>query len=509
MRFAIIGGGPVALALLSYLVYCKQRYPTIEITIFLGARSGDYTRNHVVSISNEIATILGTLLHNPGCLNPNKNPDVSIQIKCLETILFKRTDKTGVNIIDGQWTPDSDMRTYNYIFCADGTQSSSRTTFFGQYTPLTVRFNNQLLTLYYDFPEGCLNFETTPHKKNYDIGHLKQIWDGDENYNHINALVSLIYNMNQRTLEFTEPRPTPSSINRWVTGFAKFDEFDDCFSVVIEFIRKNSQHVKSEFERIARERQIYYDSHMRFLIENPQKLIEIYEIYKQFVKRELESVGSIDKHFLLHFVRPAVFSFGIHFDEPHDNPTLMYCLERKSQKIWLIGDSCNSYPPGHSLEIGIRDVIHLVNIIFSKLYPSFQHVVLAFRVIKTQLCDKLDKYNYSGGYENLNPSNQTKLTFTQLLEKLRLSRLPSLPIPSDTSSDIDYYNRYQFFNFFNNLTDIMCNPEFKLTGGKKNKIRYKNTKKYKKTQKYKKQKIQKNIKNTKIQKTKKYKKDKC
>jgi len=508
MHFAIIGGGPVALTLLSYLVYCKQLYPTIKITIFLGARSGDYTRNHVVSISNEIATILGILLHDPGCLHPNKNPDVSIQIKCLETILFKLIDKTDVNIIHTQWTPESDMSAYNYIFCADGTQSSSRTTFFGPYIPLTVRFNNQLLTLYYDFPEGCLDFETTPHKKHYDIDDLKQNWGGDENYNHINALVSLIYNMNQRTLEFTEPRPTPTSINRWVTGFANFDEFDDCFSVVIQFIRKNNQHVKNEFERIARERQIYYNSHMRFLIETPQKLVEIYEIYKHFVKRELESIGSIDKHFLLHFVRPAVFSFGIHFDEPHDIPTLMFCVQRKSQKIWLIGDSCNSYPPGHSLEIGLRDVIHLVNIIFSKLYRSFKPVELAFRVTKTPLCDKLNKYNYSGGYEKSNPSNQTKLTFIQLLEKLRLSSLPSLPSlpnPSDTSSDIDDYNRYQFFNFLNNLTDIMCNPHFKLSGGKKIKYNTKNIKNkiYKKT---KKQNLQKNKKTKFTKKNKKQKK---
>lgn len=206
MHFAIIGDGPVALTLLSYFVYCKSVHKeiNIKITLFVSVRSESYTRNHIVSISKETAKILETLVCKDSCLNPKNLPFVSIQIKCLETLLFEHIDKTDV-IIKSEWTPTSDMSAYDYIFCADGGRSNSRNTFFGQYTPLTVRFSNHLLSLYWNFPENCFNFETTPEKKTYDVDDLKREWGGDDNYNNINAMISLVYNINHRVLEFTPP----------------------------------------------------------------------------------------------------------------------------------------------------------------------------------------------------------------------------------------------------------------------------------------------------------------
>ena len=510
LHFAIIGDGPVALALLSYLVYCKNKH-NIEITIFLGGRSS-YTRNHVISISQEITQILETLVSNPRCFNPSKLPRMSMQIKCLETILFESIDKKNVTI-KPQWTPETEMAIYDYIFCADGAQSTSRNAFFGSYAPLSVRFNNQILTLYWDFPENCSDLEKMPKKHVYEIEDLKEIW-GDEDYYNINALISLVYNMNQRTLDFITP-PVPTSINLWISGFNNFVDFDKCFSNIIEYI--NAHDIKEEFRLIAENRKIYYSDVMKSFIETPEgkhKLAEVYRKYKSFVKQELEKNMNMDKSFLFHFIRPAANSFGIHFD----NQKLTYCLEQPNefrpqpQKIWLIGDSCNSFPPGHSLEIGLRDVIHLINIIFNNLFKtSFvpvgnfvninQYMHCLQGVLTLDNCEKLNRYSYMGGYLNGNTNNYTLLKFTDLIQKI-ISNYATICSPP--TSDIDEYNKYQIFNFFNNLINIMCNVEFNLNGGKPRNIKkykkiQKNTKKYKKYKKYKTYK-----KNTKKYKTKKY-----
>ena len=69
---------------------------------------------------------------------------------------------------------------------------------------------------------------------------------------------------------------------------------------------------------------------------------------------------------MIHFVRPSAQSFGIQFDKKN----LQYCAQNMFKKVWLIGDSCNSYPPGHSMEFGIKDSIKLINIIMKYNFQS-------------------------------------------------------------------------------------------------------------------------------------------
>ena len=200
----------------------------------------------------------------------------------------------------------------------------------------------------------------------------------------------------------------------------------------------------------------------------------IYELYSNFVKTELTNIGAMNERFMIHFVRPNAQTFGIHFDKKN----LQYCTQDVFKKVWLIGDSCNSYPPGHSMEIGIKDSINLINIIIKysfprALIPRFNIYPNTYRYVRCNEsgeliwdnCEKINNYRFTGGYLKTDEDNNNiKYSFTELMQKIKIHY--STLCSTISKTDIDEYNKYQLINFLNNIINIICSEEFNLEGGK-------------------------------------------
>ena len=182
-----------------------------------------------------------------------------------------------------------------------------------------------------------------------------------------------------------------------------------------------------------------------------------------FLKKQIPSEDQ-DKQFLAHFVRPSMNTFGIQLDKPK----LQYCKEIGKSKVWLIGDSCNTYPTGHSIELGLLDVFILFKMIFEDTEVEKDCISLEkLRYKNTFLscdngdliwnfCENMKKFNFSGGYPRISKTNDGLQNKSRNFYVYVIDELEKYMVCKSPEDIIDKYNKYQFQNYFNNVFNIVC-----------------------------------------------------
>jgi hypothetical protein len=507
MKICIVGEGPVGLLTSLLFIYFKNKYSLEELEIFLYKNRPSFERRHIINITKNIMEEIEKLIMNcHHCLLHNLSSQeidqIKISINCLETILYKKLDKTNITIfenvkfdIDEQY-----INKYDHVFLCDGYQSTNRRVFIydnKNYTPIKyVMYNEFILVLYANLNATTADISESCIEKLYQkiIFSEDKIHESGLDFNMLIAFISLIYNIKDRYNSFPNSNPKLKK-NIWSSGFDNYNDFLDIFQETITFITNiESEIIINTLSKFN----VNITDNMRFLLTNKSHEMEkIFELYKIFLYNELKKVNGTDNPFMIHSVIPNCSSHGIILDEEADN--LLFAKKSDEGKYyWLLGDSANGYPPGYSLMIGLKSVFFLINNFFKINFgietETFSQISIPIsefscsteNKISVELsfldtCSKLSESFFIDGYlQNKAENNSTKKSILDVLSIINHKNCLDRTSPNDYL--LNYYNMYQLNDFFTNLNHILCSQTF---GGKKKikRKKHKKTKKEKKSRK--------------------------
>ena len=456
LNIAIIGEGPIGLCLATYLLYLISRGLNAKITLYI--KRAVFERNQLLQISTSIIENLESIMDcSNECFHKQKTI-TNVQIKCIEFILYDKL-KLSLNI-KGPWSKHENMNKYNHIFCADGYHSASRKHFFGEIKQLVTRFNSFVFMIFTDISEDCNHLPKSLIFKPKDLE--KEVGTGDyQAINNMSALISFTYNFHKYSNSFPI-RPFREEVDHWASGFSNLDEYVSVFENTIRYIKKNKNNMEPIY-KIFDSKEAEVSLNMILLCKNTQKLDETLINLINFLNPKINPY----QKFLAHFVKLSSTPQGIQLDKDE----LQYCKKHNNSNIWLIGDSCNAYPPGHSTELGIIDVFNLLNIIFKgtsmeqhciylpqERYPLNLVSCNVLGKISWNHCPIMDEFTFVNGYPEGDYRNKTR-NFKEL--KIELEKY-IYKVCTLSKNTIDAYNIYQFKSYFNNLFNLVCDDKHSL-----------------------------------------------
>jgi len=453
LQIAIIGEGPIGLCIANYLVYLISKGLSADVTLYIKRKL--YVREQTLQISTAILSEIEKMM---GCNEEecfHKTGEITnVQAKCIETLLYSRL--TTINV-ENAWSESTNMNIYDHVFLADGYNSPSRNYYFGIYEPIIVRFANPIFMLF----SNIIDCDHLPNSKVFSISEINDtVGNGEE----ISALISLVYNLNKWSSQLNNP-PYDASIDRWASGFENMKDYENTFNKGIEYVKQ--MKMDSTWKRVFKDNNAGITDGMLAII-NDDRIHSYFEKLKKFIIPHIDQ----DKKFVAHFVKPASSPFGIYFD----NSELQYCKKVNRSNLWLLGDSCNAFPPGHSLELGIIDIFNLMRIIFknneiSRFLINLPNPRYPLQILKCDEsgiltwnnCEQLDNYIFTGGYSKNDPKNKGR-TFKEFKNELSIYARTTC---SNPKTILDEYNKYQFKTYFNNLFNLACDDSHSLMGGKR------------------------------------------
>jgi hypothetical protein len=455
LNIAIIGEGPIGLCVATYLLYLVSKGLKAKITLYV--KRAVFERNQLLQISTSIIEKLESIMDcSDDCFHKQKTI-TNVQVKCIEFILYSKL-KLSINI-KSQWSEHENMTKYNHIFCADGYHSPSRHHFFGKIKQLVTRFSFPVFMIFSDISD-CDHLPKSLIFKLKDLD--REIGTGDyEASNNMSSLISFAYNFHKYSNSFPN-KPFRQEVDHWASGFSDLEEYMSVFENAIKYIKKNKNNMEPIY-KILVSKEAEVSVNMILLCKNTQKLDETLINLINFLGPKINK----NEKFLAHFVKPASCPQGIQLHKDK----LQYCKKHNNSNIWLIGDSCNAYPPGHSTELGIIDVFNLLNIIFKGtsmekhcIYlpqERYSHNLLSCNVlgqISWNHCPIMDEFTFVNGYPEGDYRN-IKRNFKKL--KIELEKYISR-VYTISKNAIDEYNIYQFKNYFNNLFNLVCDDKHSL-----------------------------------------------
>jgi hypothetical protein len=471
-KVAIIGEGPIGLCLAAYLLHLKKSGFPYEIVMFRNRAT--YSRSHILNISTEILYVINYLLACDRCLTKDSSSAITeIQIKCLERIVESEIGR-GMTYRPGVKTYDfMTLSEFVHVFLADGGHSPSRKSLFGNNQQLSLKFKNLIFSLYTDLTD-CEPGKT-PNVRH--ILHDEFIGILGQEYNACFAMLSILYNFHKFSSKISIPQIFRDNKDHWANGFEDINEFfslcDTCAEILISMksAPDNSHQIIGELQTFG----TYFTPEMESILKSytPAQIREIIDKCKGFFETILGEKRS--NPFMGHVVKPYAGTFGIDLA----NDTLKFCMQNGTTCYWLIGDSCNTYPPGHSVEVGMTDSIALVNIVFKDLALPFIPPVNVrynrpyFDEKGFRDCEKIKGYFFSGGYPI---STATAAANSELIPYTDMKRKIIKFYNPNPKNSIEEYNQYQFVNFLNTLLNIECNESFGMSGGKRTKNKRKRRK---------------------------------
>jgi hypothetical protein len=455
MKIAVIGEGPIGLCISNYLVYLISKGLSADVTLYI--KRGEYLREQTLQVSTDILIELEKMMECNGEECFHKTGRITnIQVKCIEQLLYSRL--STINIKDA-WSESTNMVIYDHIFLADGYNSPSRNHYFGKIDPIAVLFANPMFMIF----SNIIDCEHLPYSKVFSLLDIdREVGNGEE----IGSLISMVYNLNKWSNKLT-PQPYGNvSIDRWTIGFENMADYEATFTKGIQYITSTMKH-DSRWKRIYAENNVGITDGMNAII-NDHHITLYFDNLKKFILPHIEE----DKKFVAHYVKPSSTPFGIHLNKPE----LQYCKQVDRSKVWIVGDSCNAFPPGNSIELGIIDIFNLMHIIFKdhEIHrflitlpnPRYTQQILKCDVsgiLTWNNCEQLESYIFTGGYpigDSKNEGREFKNFKTELEKYARTAC-------SRSTTDLDEYNKYQFKNYFNNLFNLACDSSHSLMGGKR------------------------------------------
>jgi len=508
MNIAIVGEGPIGAIVCIFFIYYKLNFQLDDLNIYFYKSRNTFKRRHIVKINKNVLQDIEKLIDScVDCLTVNNNNQIiDLSIRCLEFLLHKNINNTYVNIIEKKFTEKDNIENiYQNIFLCDGFASNNRLFYVYnniKYKPLRMVFTSPVLILYgnLDLSDAPINptcINNTVVKKQYFSPEL--LTYGIE-MNLLVAFISIIYNINFKYNTFSKflPDSKMRESNLWVEGYNNYQNFLDIFTATIEYLNNLDDNVVLS---IFNETNVFISPDVSLVLKNKNMIPDIFDKYKNFLKQELTKIDSVDKPFIIHNVMPNCTTFGVILDDSVETLVFARTNPEMGYTSWLIGDSANSYPPGVSLQNGIKDVFTLVPIFIKTNFLPDTDVPLLNNELfncqnskyvfnQTPICKTLSEFKFSGGYLFDDEANKNELPISQVIEKIQGK------ICSDDGL-VNIYNNYQLNNFFTNLIDYICKNNPLVTTGGKNKNKNKNKNKTNKKNKHKKNKNKKTRSNNK------------
>ena len=517
MKICIVGEGPVGLLTALLFIYYKKKYSITDLELFLYRSRLTFERRHIINITKDIMKNIEKLIDDcDSCLLKELSQEniekINMSINCLETNLYYNINTESITVYQKKFTSDEQFaHNFNNIFLCDGYQSLNRETIIYDNKKIVpvkcVLTDTIVIVLYTNLPEltivnkdTCITDNSTKTMFNSEYIESHGI-----SFEYLIALISIVYSVNFRY----EMLPIIDNIdltqkNIWSDGFLNFDDFITIFSKTIKYI--NNTDSKSIIA-VFKDTKTYVSENMLFLLSDKKELGQIFEKFNVFLDSELTRNNGNTKPFMIHSVTPNCTSHGMILDETTD--TLLFA-RKLSENVyaWLLGDSANSYPPGYSLLIGLKDSFFLVQnflkINFPNEYEFFSNLSEERNLFMCNestgkytdnflsnpiTCDYLKGIDFEGGYVKDNPNNEMKIKLHKLIEIIQTKNCHLLPT-STINNDylVDYYNFYQLNNFFYNMSEILCKISLGGNKIKKEKQKRKNKKGKKKNIKKKKSK---------------------
>ena len=469
-------------------------------------------------------------------------------INCFETLLNEKIKqhKSNINIINQTEfkSLDENSISYHHIFFADGFNSTSRKNFIfdskNPYKALKIDLKTPILVLYTNISNSSNNKELTStckfNEKSNNVIYTNEYFKSnkiDLDIDEITALISLIYGIhnkldliknNENINNLSLPNNFLSKYtqsNLWVTGFKNLDTFKDLFNDTKEFIVDNQvnsiilENKNEEYPfitQISNKNITTFDKILYDNIKNNKALVDILlQKYFAFVYTIILNRNDL---FLLHSVNPSSDCFGITFNDNvvndngennynKNNISLNFCkkLNNSNSKTminatgvstnnspicYLIGDSACAYPPGVSLQEGIKDIFILIKLFINKIYMKNKEQEIDNFDLNVNECNKLttNEFEFKGGYVKNSELNNNAHNITNLV-----SYLNTLNFNNDNDNDnnidndnnneknlIKIYNNYLVKRYFKKIFELICDVNFKYSGGFRNSKKLKTVK---------------------------------
>ena len=520
MNIAVVGEGPIGAIVCLFFIYYKLTFNISDLNIFFYKSRSTFKRRHIVQMNKNVLEKIEQLIYSCADCLTMRNPKqiISLSIRCLEFLLHKNIINTHVNIIEQKFTQHENIEnTYQHIFLCDGFSSTNRSFYIyddQSYKPLQMIFNEPILILYgnldlsdADITNKCV--DSFVIKKQYTSDDLREY---KIELNTIVSFISIIYNINDGYDKFEKiaPNKNMNKINLWIEGYTNYENFLEIFNYTIEYVIDVLKN--TDILSIFYKKGVVVSKTLSDILDKKFDLLPtIFQVYKYFVKQELNKINGLMNPFIIHSVMPSCKTFGIILDDNVESLVFAKTKEPMGYTSWLIGDSANSYPPNASLNNGIKDVFALIpNFIQTNFLPELVIPFLNNKIFecdessyvfnKPQICNALSSFYFSGGYllhEITN--NAQEININLLITKIQTKKC------SDNGL-VNMYNNYQLNMFFANLIKYVCkndtlDPTSKFGGKIKNKIirKYKSiktkNKKYNKTIKKRLSKLHNSVKN--------------
>ena len=487
MNIAVVGEGPIGAIVCLFFVYYKLNFNITDLQIYFYKSRKTFKRRHIVKVSKNMLKDIEKLINS--CLNclthNNNNKIIDLSIRCLEYLLHKNIDSKYVEIIEKKFTENNNINNdYQHIFLCDGFASSNRLFYIYDninYKPLRMVINTPILILYgnLDLSEAPINIvciNSSVIKKQF-FG--EQLIPYEIDINMLAAFISIIYNINFKYNDFNSIIPgneNMKEINLWVEGYTNYQNFIDIFNNTIDYFQQLDEDI---IINIFEKNNTFISHDILSILKDKSLVHNIFEKYKNFLLEELKRINGVNNPFIIHNVMPNCTTFGIILDDSVE--TLVFAKKNtiNNYTSWLIGDSANSYPPGVSLQNGIKDVFSLIpNFIKTEFLPDLVVPFLENSLFncengfyineKTNICRKLSDFRFTGGYLfNNDIMNNKQINIHELLKKIESKKC------SDDNL-VNIYNNYQLNNFFSNLINYICNNMLLNVPNKGGKIKIKN-----------------------------------
>jgi hypothetical protein len=459
MKVAVVGEGPVGLVTLAKLI-ALDGDNKCDITWF--RRSGDYTRRHIVELTkNTVSSLEDILQECVGCIGKTEGDHkLSISIRRLEKQLSDGLPK-GRFETKGKFE-DSHAKDFDHVFLANGFSSPNRLALVYNgidYTQLKYVDDTPILIFYSNL--GPLKLDPIS-SDDADESSYKTYIPSNKLFEHgltihqVSSLISLVYRLYLFGEDFTITKQ-----NLWIAGFESIGDFENTFEMAFKSYKNYLQG-----NTIGDVNDIFVKNKANALRHDEIQILESiqdgegsplhWDNYLSFIKLTCHDECG---RFLVHTVVPNITSFGSILDGE-----LKYANSKqyngRDVSIWLVGDSANSFPPGFSLEIGVKTILDFLPTFYKHIISNGNKVLdhCPFDNVKLEVppgCDT-SAYLFKGGYTITNGvDNDTVRNIRDIFTMIKNNN-----ITCNNDNLIDYYNKKQFMHFMENVVKIKCDYHF-------------------------------------------------
>ena len=476
-NIAVVGEGPIGLLTVALLLpYTRTKNP-IKITWY--HKYTKYTRRHIINISSSTVNAIQDTIHNCNkCISRNDSEETSMSIRLLETILLQSiqtTQKTmcthdSCNIYIAKKFIDTDYKKFDHVFLTNGYASPERKTLIcgnKEYTYLMCTIHKPILVLYGNLGPVEPNEGDNIQDLDHNAVKIKLSDDLLSKYNLTMSMVATLTSVIYRTRKWFDDFPKIkgrklSSIDLWVNGYENFVSFMQIFNETLSYLHEGLVSDAFDMNTIFEKYNVAIDEDGKKFIQaiKDNKYQKIISSYYTFVRKSLNKIKGLEKPFMIHVVIPNSTCFGLLMDKG-----VHYSNKINNTRIWLLGDSANAYPPGSSLEIGLKNVLTLIPMFVQwMIYNNAQNIAYTMYLScnsdsevvnktanhsKLLLCKEL---TWRGGYPKGDERNNVNMSLYKILDTVSSLNTSC----SDNHPFITFYNMYMINNFLDNVKRILC-----------------------------------------------------